>query len=129
MRIKLSELKKIIREEVSLLNEQLDVEYDDDDNEEGLDDETMTHQEAERKARSMKLPSKAIDFIVSEFIKHGDDSSYGQIGSDGKISYGQSWEDVFNDLADALGYDKDTYDENEEQLAHVEKIFNEFFEE
>jgi hypothetical protein len=96
---------------------------------ENWDDEgtSATAEKAEALARSLQLPDQAIAFIVSEFTRHESEGSfdpstgegYGIDNEDGKIDFGQSWQDVWDELKDVLWADADE--------DAVNDIYNKFF--
>jgi hypothetical protein len=96
---------------------------------ESWDDEgtSATAEKAEALARSLQLPDQAIAFIVSEFTRHEAEGSfdpstgegYGIDNEDGKIDFGQSWQDVWDELKDVL------WDDADEDA--VDDIYNKFF--
>jgi hypothetical protein len=91
------------------------------------DTTSATAEKAEALARSLQLPDQAITFIVSEFTRHEAEGSfdpstgegYGIDNEDGKIDFGQSWQDVWDELKDVL------WDDADEDA--VDEIYNKFF--
>ena len=96
---------------------------------ESWDDEgtSATAEKAEALARSLQLPEQAITYIVSEFTRHEAEGSfdpstgdgYGIDNDDGRISFGQSWQDVWDELQEVL------WDDADEDA--VDDIYNKFF--
>jgi hypothetical protein len=97
------------------------------------DKTSATAEKAEALARSLQPPDdrplshKAIAFIVSEFTRHEYEGSfdpstgegYGIDNEDGRISFGQSWQDVWEELKVVLWADADD--------AAVDEIYEKFF--
>jgi hypothetical protein len=92
------------------------------------DEETSaTVEKAKALANHLGLPPQAIAFIVSEFTRHEAEGSfdpstgegYGIDNGDGKIEFGQGWQDVWDELENVLPDDTDE--------DTVEEIYNKFF--
>jgi hypothetical protein len=116
MKVTKNQLRRLIREQVSRYTTS--------------SDRAMTPQEAHAKARELSLQPEVVDYIVKEFQRHEDEGEfsggrgmgYGQVGTDGRLSWGQSWEGVLEELAEAMGFDED-------DAWQAEEIFHQFFEE
>jgi len=115
MKITKNQLRRLIREQVGRYTT--------------TSNRVMTPQEAAEKARSMGLQSGVVTYIVNEFQRHEDEGEfgggreqgYGQIGTNGRLSWGQSWEGVLEELADAMGLIEDD--------PRAYEVFEAFFEE
>lgn len=102
----------------------------------------MDADEARAKCAEMGLDEKVTTFVVGCFQKmndrsnerHDENCSCGMAqnecerttGEDGRIAWGQSWESVMDDLADAMGLGNDV---DMDEHPDLNRVYDAFFQE
>ena len=125
MKIKLQQLRRIIREEIenqgynrNMENKFQTIRY-----------RIMTRDEVFERAQELNLDEKTTKYLMKDFdrILEDDDIDLdADIGTHGRISCGQSWEDSWNKLCIVMTGD-DVWPDDEHP--HVDKVWDSFYEE
>lgn len=108
-------------------------------------DRIMTPDEARAKCAQMCLDDKVTAFVVRCFEEKNSEDGHDWCGcktgrnepgeckniqsgdSDGRIAYGQSWEGVSEDLAEAFDVDPEKYLDDPTSYTDVDRVWNAFF--
>jgi len=108
-------------------------------------DRIMSPNEARAKCAEMKLDDRVTQFVVIQFEEKNSEDGHDWCGcrrgrhepgecekiqtgeADGRIAWGQSWEGVAEELAEAFDVDPEKYMDDPTSYTDVDRVWNAFF--